>query len=157
MWKFCGNVQAIYPKLSLPEKCPKKECFWPALSAITEQIFVFSPNTGKYGPEKTQHLNTFHTVSAETVRFYKFSIPRNYMNYGILCIDILWFIHKSAIHKSYVHKSIHKSTLPYTNITIFFSIFYFNSGTSWITQPNWFYFLHYIETNLSICITMKIN
>ena len=125
MWKFCGNVQAIYPKLSLPEKCPKKECFWPALSAITEQIFVFSPNTGKYGPEKTQHLDTFHTVSAETVRFYKFSIPRNYMNYGILCIDILWFIHKSAIHKSYIHKLF--INLPYFTLTLQYSSVFFIS------------------------------
>ena len=25
-------------------------------------FFVFSPNTGKYGPEKTTYLDTFHTV-----------------------------------------------------------------------------------------------
>ena len=125
MWKFCGNLQAIYPKLSLREKCPKKECFWSALSAITEQIFVFSPNTGKYRPEKTQHLDTFHTVSAETVRFYKFSIPRNYMNYGILCIDILWFIHKSAIHKSYIHKLF--INLPYLTLTLQYSSVFFIS------------------------------
>ena len=24
--------------------------------------FVFSPNTGKYGPEKTPYLDTFHAV-----------------------------------------------------------------------------------------------
>ena len=24
---------------------------------------TFSPNTGKYGPEKTPHLDTFHAVS----------------------------------------------------------------------------------------------
>ena len=27
---------------------------------------AFSPNTGKYGPEKTLYLNTFHTVSILT-------------------------------------------------------------------------------------------
>ena len=26
------------------------------------QIPVFSPNTGKYGPEKTPYLDTFHAV-----------------------------------------------------------------------------------------------
>ena len=29
---------------------------------ITELIFVFSPNTGKYGPEKTPYIDTFHAV-----------------------------------------------------------------------------------------------
>ena len=28
----------------------------------TEQISVFSPNTGKYGPEKTPFWDTFHAV-----------------------------------------------------------------------------------------------
>ena len=27
-------------------------------------FLVFSPNTGKYGPEKTPHLDTFHAVFA---------------------------------------------------------------------------------------------
>ena len=34
---------------SLREKCPNAE-------------FLFSPNTGKYGPEKTPYLDTFHAV-----------------------------------------------------------------------------------------------
>ena len=29
------------------------------------QISVFSPNTGKYGPEKTPYLDTFHAVCRE--------------------------------------------------------------------------------------------
>ena len=28
-----------------------------------DQIFVFSPNAGKYGPEKTPYLDTFHVVN----------------------------------------------------------------------------------------------
>ena len=27
------------------------------------KIFLFSPNTAKYGPEKTRYLETFHTVA----------------------------------------------------------------------------------------------
>ena len=27
-----------------------------------EYLFVFSPNAGKYGPEKTPYLDTFHLV-----------------------------------------------------------------------------------------------
>ena len=29
---------------------------------IYEQVFIFSPNTGKYGPEITPYLDTFHAV-----------------------------------------------------------------------------------------------
>ena len=29
---------------------------------ITEEIFVFSPNRGECGPEKTPYFNTFHAV-----------------------------------------------------------------------------------------------
>ena len=29
---------------------------------FTKKISVFSPNTKKYGPEKTQYLDTFHVV-----------------------------------------------------------------------------------------------
>ena len=33
--------------------------FWYVFSCIQSQISVFSPNTGKYGTEKTLHLNSF--------------------------------------------------------------------------------------------------
>ena len=30
----------------------------------TEYLSVFSPNTGKYGPEKNPYLDTFHAASS---------------------------------------------------------------------------------------------
>ena len=30
----------------------------------TPYLSIFSPNAGKYGPEKTPYLNTFHAVNA---------------------------------------------------------------------------------------------
>ena len=33
-------------------------------SEINKLDSVFGPNTGKYGPEKTPYLDTFHTVMA---------------------------------------------------------------------------------------------
>ena len=54
---------------SLREKCPKAEFFlvrifphsdW--IRRFTPLISVFSPNAGKYGPEKTPYFNTFHVV-----------------------------------------------------------------------------------------------
>ena len=43
--------------LALPEKSR-------ILAAMYSSLYssVFSPNTGKYGPEKTPYLDTFHAV-----------------------------------------------------------------------------------------------
>ena len=43
----------LYGKISLSEKCRYSEFFWS----------VFSPNVGKYGPEKKTNTDTFHAVS----------------------------------------------------------------------------------------------
>ena len=56
--------------LKLREKCRNTKFFLVLIfqysdwirSKFTEQISVFSPNAGKYEPEKTQHLGTFYTV-----------------------------------------------------------------------------------------------
>ena len=46
--------------------CPNKEFFsgpyFPAFGLSTERYFVFSPNTGKYGLDKTPYLDTCHIV-----------------------------------------------------------------------------------------------
>ena len=46
--------------------------YFPAFGLNTEKYFVsyfvFSPNVGKYGPEKTPYLDKFHTVLALNVR-----------------------------------------------------------------------------------------
>ena len=54
---------------SLREKCPNTEFFlvriFPHSDWIrrdTSYLSVFSPNVGKYEPEKTLYLDTFHTV-----------------------------------------------------------------------------------------------
>ena len=51
-------IKISYQK-KLREKCPNTEF----LSG--PYIPVFSPNTGKYGPEKTPYLDTFHAVKTE--------------------------------------------------------------------------------------------
>ena len=54
---------------ALREKCPNNKfflvCIFPHLDWIrryTEYLSVFSPNAGKYGPEKILYLDTFHDV-----------------------------------------------------------------------------------------------
>ena len=56
--------------LTLREKCPNTKFFlvriFPHSDWIrrdTSHFSVFSPNAGRYGPEKTPYLDTFHTVS----------------------------------------------------------------------------------------------
>ena len=36
--------------------------YFPALGLNTERYEVFTPNAGKYGPETTPYLDTFHVV-----------------------------------------------------------------------------------------------
>ena len=38
--------------------------YFPAFGLNTEYLSVFCPNAGKYGPEKTPYLDTFHAVPA---------------------------------------------------------------------------------------------
>ena len=47
--------------MALREKCPNKEFF------SGPHFPVFSPNTGKYGPEKTPYLDTFHAVIRQSL------------------------------------------------------------------------------------------
>ena len=36
--------------------------YFPAFGLNAEYLSAFSPNAGKYGPEKTPYLDTFHAV-----------------------------------------------------------------------------------------------
>ena len=49
----CNKVKEQISKRLLREKCPN-----------TKYLSIFSPNAGKYGPEKTPHLDTFHAVGS---------------------------------------------------------------------------------------------
>ena len=48
----------------LREKCPNTELFFGPYFPVFG-LFVFSPNKGKYGPEITPYLDTFHAVINE--------------------------------------------------------------------------------------------
>ena len=72
-FKMAGNV-----KSTLHEKCPITDFFllvhiFPHLVCVrrdTEYLSVFSPNVGKYRPEKTPYLGTFHAVALKTNMFH---------------------------------------------------------------------------------------
>ena len=55
---------------------------------LNTYLFVFSPNVGKYGPEKTPHLDTFHAVPTYSMRggwgklvFEKILLGKNEINF----------------------------------------------------------------------------
>ena len=65
---------------SCVESVQIRSIFWSVFSRIrteygvfglirrdTSYISVFSPNAGKYGPENTPYLNTFHAVNYSTL------------------------------------------------------------------------------------------
>ena len=60
-----GNESVV--TISLREKCPNTELFLVCIFLNSEWIrsrvnLCFSANTGKYGPEITPYLDTFHAV-----------------------------------------------------------------------------------------------
>ena len=74
-------------KRSLREKCPNIKFFMVRIFSHSDRIWrdtkylsVFSPNAGKYRPEKTPYLDTFHTVDM-----------KNTLNVLLLC---LYFSHQ---------------------------------------------------------------
>ena len=52
--------------------------YFPAFGLNKERYGVFSPNVGKYGPEKAPYLDTFHAVQS----FKKL------VNFGSVFLDI---------------------------------------------------------------------
>ena len=66
---FSNEALQLSPAFSLREKCLNTEFFlvyiFPNLDWIrrdTSYLSVFSPNAGKYRPEKNPYLDTFHAV-----------------------------------------------------------------------------------------------
>ena len=72
-WKVCKYEVISGPYFSVFE-----------LIAEIYQISVFSPNTGKYGSEKTLYLDTFHAVQVNfnTKVKYFWDIDKNFENPG---------------------------------------------------------------------------
>ena len=58
-------------KITLREKCPNTE-FSLVLFLNAEFLSVFSPNAGKYEPEKTPYLDTFHAMHLKTAESSNF-------------------------------------------------------------------------------------
>ena len=51
---------------------------------------VFSPNTGKYGPEITPYLGTFHAVSHATMDYFDMILSFFSFLYGSIKLLEIW-------------------------------------------------------------------
>ena len=60
----------------------RRSFFWSVFFCIrTKYLSVFSPNAGKYGPEKTPYLEPFHEVQASVYPIiYLIACPNQYIN-----------------------------------------------------------------------------
>ena len=83
-----------YSQITLCEKCPNTKFFlvrtFPYSSWIrrfTESIFVFSKNTGKYGPEKISHLDTFQAVLCIVIQLNNILILKNSLSFSWLILS----------------------------------------------------------------------
>ena len=88
------NFTPLIHKNTLREKCPNTEFFlvrifrhsyWIRIDA--SYLSVFSPNAGKYKPEKTKYLDTFHAVTVLLLRFSCFFYKHHFIYYFFLQIE----------------------------------------------------------------------
>ena len=87
-WKIFPNVfpQLWWATFSLREMCPNTEFFLSRIFRYSDWIWrnakylsVFSPNAGKYGPEKTSYLGSFHAVLRSVLRLFSLGKLTNHL------------------------------------------------------------------------------
>ena len=115
MLKQCLEHYPDYPTVSLREKCPNTESFlvhfflysdW--TRRFAEWISIFSPNAGKYGPEITLCLDTFHAVFFSWVKYAFISFPTASGNVPLrLNVDVIL---TDAVRQSVKYTTLSNST-----------------------------------------------
>ena len=97
MWIKCFS-SLPFRKTSLRERVQIRSFFWSVFSCIQSgQISVFSLNTGKYGPEKTPYLDTFHAVSISVNTSYSNLIAFWATNFHF-AFCLLYFLSSTGVH-----------------------------------------------------------
>ena len=89
----CENIlKKIQVEVSLCEKCSNTEFFLVSIflhsdwiRRDTEYLPLFSPNVGKYGPEKTPYLDTFHVLSVLITWIFEFY----YFMHDVVLVSLL--------------------------------------------------------------------
>ena len=94
---------------ALREKCPNTEFFlariflyldW--IRKFTKQISLFSPNTGKYRPEKTPFSDTFHAVMKSAIIQVTYLLNDPMVIFLLYCHIILYWEKVTSYEKYYL-------------------------------------------------------
>ena len=92
------TFHSLITEPTLREKCPYSDFFWSVFFRIltdtnARYLSIFSPNTGKYGPEKLR-IRTFFTQCCPN-RFYFYrhpSTPKFLLQINESLIPLLFFV-----------------------------------------------------------------
>ena len=84
------HMQILTNMIPLREKYPNMEFFLVRIFLYIYSVNLHIQYTGKYGPEKTPHLDTFHAVSLNGIyikpsKTEQDSFYQYYQDYGIFC------------------------------------------------------------------------
>ena len=118
-------------KKSLREKCPNTEFFLARIFSHsdwirrdTSYLSVFSPNVGRYGPEDTSYLDTFHTVKGTAFSFssvFKYKFTRHWCTQSLQsCLPLILFLCPQPIQNVSLWVKWH--TLQAFSLLEFFSL-----------------------------------
>ena len=124
---------------ALREKCPNTKLFLVCIFLHSawigrfHEISVFKPNTGKYGPEKTPYLDTFHAVQVLEIALWIYMeitlrhwcSPVNLLRISehifirtplkdCFCILKLWFLCFLLLHSFYVSCELSYSSINWS-------------------------------------------
>ena len=85
--------------------------YFPAFGLSTKKycVSVFSPNAGKYGPEKTPHLDTFHAVTGSSFTSELFGLCYNCQNIA----SILQFVPFIKLNRGGQWKGLFSNAFTY--------------------------------------------
>ena len=93
--------------------------YFPVVGLNKEIYSIFNPNKGKWGPEKTPYLDTFHLVKVSVITLFSMSNIIWYFNTSLpgtrrFCQKIVW----SALGKELYRTLIFSFHFIFINITI---------------------------------------
>ena len=96
---------------TLRDKCPNKELFLVRIFPRSE-ISVLSPNTGKYGPEKTPCLDTFHKGIHTLILIFTMILK----SFKIISIDSIWLL--TVTDRTMVRREKHANEFSFSVLPV---------------------------------------
>ena len=110
----CPNTKFFVVRIFPHLDCPHLDC----TRRDTPYLSVFSPNAGKYGPEKSPYLDTFHTVVMSLGDFMEIWEYTNHIRlYFMECISL--FTDQKRAHNNKCFSEVYSQHCKTFNLEIF--------------------------------------